>query len=99
MANVAEFIERAERGESLVGSEETLTADQQMLEAVFLGLRRAEGLFIPAFDERFGISFESRHGALVGELTRDGLLERRGGFVALTMRGKLLADAVIGKFA
>jgi oxygen-independent coproporphyrinogen-3 oxidase len=96
---VAQFIERAERGESVVGSEETLTADQQMLEAVFLGLRRAEGLFVPAFDERFGLSFEDRHGALVGELAGDGLLERRGGFVTLTMKGKLLADSVIGRFA
>ena len=99
IANVSEFIDRAERGESLVGSEETLTVDQQMLEAVFLGLRRAEGLFIPAFDERFGISFESRHGVLAGELVSDGLLDRRGGFLTLTMRGKLLADAVIGRFA
>jgi putative oxygen-independent coproporphyrinogen III oxidase len=99
MANVSEFVDRAERGENVVASEETLTPDQQMLEAVFLGLRRAEGLFIPAFDERFGISFDKRHGVLAGELAGDGLLERRGGFLALTMRGKLLADSVIGRFA
>ena len=99
MANVAGFLDRSERGESVVGSEETLTPDQQMLEAVFLGLRRAEGLFLPGFDERFGVSFEERHGALAGELTRDGLLDRRGGFLALTLRGKLLADSVIGRFA
>ncbi len=99
MANVAEFIERAERGEPVVSSEETLTPDQQMLEAVFLGLRRTEGLFVPAFDERFGVSFEKRHGALAGELTGDGLLERRGGFLSLTMKGRLLADSVIARFA
>ncbi|HKS16003.1 MAG TPA: coproporphyrinogen-III oxidase family protein, partial [Planctomycetota bacterium] len=99
MANVVEFIERVERGESIVGSEETLTVDQQMLEAVFLGLRRAEGIFVPGFDERFGVSFDGKHGALVGELAGDGLVERRGGFLALTMKGKLLADAVIGRFA
>jgi len=99
IANVVEFIERGERGEGIVGSEETLTPDQQMLEAVFLGLRRAEGLFVPAFDERFGGSFDQRHGALVGEMAGDGLLERRGGFLALTMKGKLLADSVIGRFA
>ena len=99
MANVAEFIERAERGESVLGSEEILTPDQQRLEAVFLGLRRTEGLFVPAYDERFGVSFDERHGALVGELTGDGLLERRGGFLSLTMKGKLLADSVIARFA
>ncbi|HKY46387.1 MAG TPA: coproporphyrinogen III oxidase, partial [Acidimicrobiia bacterium] len=99
IANVAEFINRAERGESLVGSEETLTVDQQMLEAVFLGLRRAEGLFVPAFEERFAVSFAAKYGALEGELTGDGLIERRGGFLSLTMKGKLLADAVIGRFA
>lgn len=98
LSNVAEFLARSERGESVLGAEETLTEDQQRLEAVFLGLRRAEGLFLPAFDERFG-SFESRHGALAGELVDDGLLERRGGFLALTMKGKLLADSVIGRFA
>src|SRR5262245_9606548 len=47
ISNVAQFLERAERGESLVGMDETLTADQEMLEAVFLGLRREEGIFIP----------------------------------------------------
>ena len=99
LANVAQFIERAERGEPVIGSEETLTPDQQMLEAVFLGLRRIEGIFIPAFEERFGVSFEERHGTLVRELTEGGLVVRNGAFLALTPRGRLLADAVIGKFA
>jgi oxygen-independent coproporphyrinogen-3 oxidase len=99
LSNVAQFLERAERDGSLVGMDETLTPRQQQLEAVFLGLRRAEGLFIPAFDERFGLSFEKEHGALAGELAAGGLLERRGGFLTLTMRGKLLADSVIGRFA
>jgi len=99
IANVAQFIERAERGENLVGSEEKLTVDQQMLEAVFLGLRRIEGVFIPAFDERFGVSFDGRHAALVKELAEGGLVVRNGGFLALTMNGKLLADSVIARFA
>jgi oxygen-independent coproporphyrinogen-3 oxidase len=99
LANVAQFIERAERGENLVATEENLTREQEMLEAVFLSLRRAEGLFVPEFDERFGISFDEKHGALAGELVGDGLLERRGGFLTLTMKGKLLADSVIGRFA
>jgi oxygen-independent coproporphyrinogen-3 oxidase len=99
LSNVAEFIARAERGEPVVGFEENLTGEQQKLEAVFLGLRRAEGLFVPAYDERFGVSFDQEHGALAGELTDDGLVERRGGFLALTRRGKLLADSVIARFA
>ena len=99
ISNVAQFLDRAERGEPIVGMDETLTPDQQRLEAVFLGLRRIEGLFVPSYDERFGGSFDERHGPLVRELIDGGLLERRGGFLTLTMRGRLLADSVIGRFA
>jgi oxygen-independent coproporphyrinogen-3 oxidase len=99
VANVTQFIERAERGEPVIGTEETLTPEQQMLEAVFLGLRRVEGIFVPAYEERFGVSFEERHGPLVRELAEGGLVVRNGAFLALTPRGRLLADSVVGRFA
>lgn len=99
LANVALFLERAESGAPVVGTEEVLTPEQQKLEAVFLGLRRAEGIFLPAFEERFGEPLERRHGGAVRELVDAGLLVRNGAFLALTRRGRLLADAVVGRFA
>ncbi|MBI4565801.1 MAG: radical SAM family heme chaperone HemW [Planctomycetes bacterium] len=99
ISNVPLFIERIERGEPVTGMEERLTVEQRMLERIFLGLRRAEGVFAPAFAEEFGVSIEQRYGPIVAELMDLGLVAWRGGFLALTPRGKLLADSVIGRFA
>ena len=67
-----------------VGGEEQLTAEEQRLEALLLGLRVSDG--VPA-----GLLDPNRLAFLVS----DGLAQRRHGRVALTDRGMLLANEVI----
>lgn len=101
-ANVAdpgEYVKRGERGESVRGFEETLTRDQQLFEAVFLGLRMVEGIDTAAFAAQWGASPLAYMPRVWEDLKRKGLLTVAGGSVRLTERGLLLSDSVLAKLA
>jgi oxygen-independent coproporphyrinogen-3 oxidase len=51
---------------------ETLSREQLMMEAIFLGLRQSEGLDIARFERRFGIGFTQRFSPLITELVSAG---------------------------
>lgn len=75
---------RLSEGRSPVAGREVLTDDQRRLERVLLGVRLAEGLPTRGLDR----------GAVEG-IVADGLGEVRGGRLALSLRGRLLADLVV----
>ena len=70
-----------------VAGHEVLTADEQYLERVMLLIRLAQGL---------PVSLLRTNGkAALGQVVADGLAVTEGGRVRLTLRGRLLADAVV----
>ncbi len=78
-------------GECAIGMER-LSRENAILEAIFLGLRKAEGIEIVSFIDRFGVSpldCLPRSGSHLSRLIRE---ER--GFLSLTPEGLLLADEV-----
>ena len=77
------YLDAVARGERPVGGRERLTAEDEHLEAVFLGLRRADGLPAAALPLDRADPF-----------LRDGLLLRRNGHLAPTERGMLLANEI-----
>lgn len=95
-ANVSN-VERYLAGDRSPMMVEELTAGQRMLERIFLGLRRAEGLDVAAFDRDFATSFRSRYGAALAKAA--DCVEWAGDRLRLTRRGRLIADSVIGTFA
>ena len=83
------YAARLSAGESPVEDREVLTEADRQLEAVFLGLRLAEGLELDRLDA------QGRQAA--ADAASDGLLETAAlseGRAVLTVRGRLLADAV-----
>lgn len=75
-----------------------LSPEEQMEEAMFLGLRLTEGVDGAAFQAAFGRSLEEIYGAVIEKNRKDGLLEYRGRFLALTERGLDLANYVMAQF-
>jgi len=73
------YVEAVEAGRTPVAAGEHLTESQRAFEALALGLRTPEG--VPAAN-------------LPEDPVLDGLVERRGGRAVLTVRGRLLANAV-----
>ncbi len=81
------YAQRVAAGESPAAAREVLTASEIADEAVMLGVRMREGIEIPRF-----ISAQTTAG-----LVADGLLDGQAaiaGRIVLTLRGRLLADAV-----
>ena len=77
-----------------VSGEETLTVEQEMMEAILLGLRTAAGVGLADFKNRFGVDFMQVHGVAAAELESQGLIRLGNGRCAPTLRGMLYINTV-----
>ncbi len=77
---------------------ETLPPVTAMGETMLLGLRLAEGVSMAAFAARHGREVGDVYGPLLAELAAQGLVALDNGRVALTARGRPLADMVAARF-
>jgi oxygen-independent coproporphyrinogen-3 oxidase len=75
-------------------SEEVLTAEQEMTEAIMLGLRTAAGVDLRDFKRRFGADFMKMRGKTVADLQSQGLLTLDAERCAPTRRGMLYLNTV-----
>ena len=91
-----DFIVAIDRhGAAAAGDRRLLSAQERLGDALFTGLRLAEGVDERAIRARYGVDVWGRYGA---ELTRSvdaGLLLREGGRLRLTRAGMLLANEVM----
>ncbi len=73
---------------------ESVDRIQEMSETAFLGLRTAQGLHLPTFEERFAESFTQFVGSRLRSVEEAGLLERDDDWIRLSKRGRLLGNEV-----
>ena len=96
---LSEYLEQLEAGESAEADVEVLGAATARGETLFLGLRQLAGLAAEDFAADFGESPRHWFGAEIDELLEAELLnENTEGDLALTSRGRLLADEVFQRF-
>ncbi|VDY71815.1 coproporphyrinogen III oxidase [Streptococcus sanguinis] len=94
---IRHYLQAVEAGNTRV-QEEVLTLKEKMEEEMFLGLRKKSGVSKKCFEEKFGISFEGQYGAVVSDLTEQGLLVPDRDIVRMTKQGLFLGDTVAEKF-
>ena len=94
---IRHYLQAVEAGNARV-QEEVLTLNEKMEEEMFLGLRKKSGVSKKRFEEKFGLSFEDQYGAVVFELTEQGLLVPDRDIVRMTKQGLFLGDTVAEKF-
>lgn len=94
---IRHYLQAVEAGNARV-QEEVLTLKEKMEEEMFLGLRKKSGVSKKRFEEKFGLSFEEQYGAVVSELTEQGLLVPDRDIVRMTKQGLFLGDTVAEKF-
>ena len=94
---IRHYLQAVEAGNPRV-QEEVLTLNEKMEEEMFLGLRKKSGVSKKRFEEKFGLSFEDQYGAVVSELTEQGLLVPDRDIVRMTKQGLFLGDTVAEKF-
>lgn len=76
----------------------SLTPEERAREALFLGLRRREGINLSDFSQRYGIDVLTRYGPDLESLREYGLIEWEGEQLKLTRKGLILANEVFTVF-
>jgi len=90
-----DYLTALRQGISPEAGREELTREQQVLEAVYLGLRQSEGIDTAFFFSRFQCDFYDRFGKQVDQLAREGLLEKKEARVRLTRLGMRFLESVV----
>jgi oxygen-independent coproporphyrinogen-3 oxidase len=102
--NLDEYMKLVKGQRSPVKKSEIITEDMALAEAIFLGLRKTEGLNIEAFSRRYKKTFLSSYQKEITELQEAGLIEiTESGCsyetnVNLTRKGMILSNEVFVKF-
>ena len=90
------YIDALSSGHCPEAGREMLSRDQQIMEAVYLGLRQTDGIDARAFESRFGTDLHTRFGTRIAPLLQEGLLEQTAHRLRVTPRGMLLLESVVG---
>ncbi len=97
--SLGKYIDLIRVGKPPVEEREVLTDGQQMVEAVYLGLRTSGGIDIEEFNSRFSVSFYRLFSEIIDRLQTQKLIKTAGSRCSLTPKGMLVSDAVSGWFA
>lgn len=100
-ANVADLSlwrSRVARGERMTEDRTALTPELLAEDALIFGLRMNAGVDLALWRERSPNAPWSEFESLLERLAAEGLVERKGSVVRLTVRGRLLADAIGAEF-
>jgi oxygen-independent coproporphyrinogen III oxidase len=98
VAGTREYVARMAAAEPVSVERRRLTADQRLEEALFTGLRLANGLDMEAIGARHGADVWERFGTALEPFVVGGLLQKDGPRLRLTRRGMLLANEVMAVF-
>ena len=77
---------------------ERLSAEEQMEEFMFLGLRKMAGISCDDFQTAFGRDIRDIYGEKLTKLEKQGLIRSSGGRVRLTERGIDISNYVFSEF-
>jgi oxygen-independent coproporphyrinogen-3 oxidase len=86
----------AERGEAMAERED-IDAVRRTHEGLMVGLRLREGIDLATFATAYGVALESTYAQPIAELAQAGYVQVTEGHLRLTARGRLVADAVLGR--
>jgi oxygen-independent coproporphyrinogen-3 oxidase len=93
-SNVKEYIRELSMGRLPQAGRESLSREQLMIEAVYLGLRQTKGIAVDAFNNKFGADFKAMHAEIIADLEKKGLMEFSQNRCALTSKGMLYLDSI-----
>ena len=92
--SVDTYVRELAEGTLPVAAEESLTADQLRLEALFLGFRTSRGIHLESYQKRHRVDLLSEKRKVIQSLTDEGLVEIRDGFLRPTKAGMAVADSL-----
>lgn len=98
LLGVDDYIRAVRSGRLPVAETTPLAPADLRAETMFMGLRLNVGVGEAHFAARCGASLDDAYGEALADLVGQGLIERSGGRVRLTPRGRLLGNRVFERF-
>jgi len=92
--SVKRYIADAMNGRPPIESNETLDSDALIFEALFLGLRTAEGVDLYELNARFQVDLLKKNRSKINALYKNGFIEIERGRIRPTDRGLAIADYI-----
>jgi oxygen-independent coproporphyrinogen III oxidase len=97
VARIDDYLARMAAGESPTEGEEAIDRTREMTEAIYLGLRLADGISITGFNDCFQADFSDIFGKGSALMESMGLLKTENGQCRLTHQGMRFADAIAAR--
>jgi oxygen-independent coproporphyrinogen-3 oxidase len=91
------YLETIQKGRRPIQAKECLTETQQLIEALYLGLRQSDGIDLASIEKRFLHLFSEDFQAQLQQLIQQGRMVMEGGRWRLTLEGMLQSDHIIGQ--
>ena len=85
------------QGRLPIEEKEKTTAEQQITEAIYLGLRTSDGIDTAHFEKTFNMNFNQIYGDNLQALYDDGLMALMGDRCVLTPQGMLFHDSIVSR--
>jgi oxygen-independent coproporphyrinogen-3 oxidase len=98
VSSTDEYVDRMSRRQSTAIEPRQLSAEERLGDALFTGLRLAEGIDLGALNARYGVDVWERYGAELERFVEAGCLRRDGARLSLSRQGMLLAHEVMTVF-
>lgn len=95
---IGRYLALAASGRGPVEERETVGYAQQVIEAIYLGLRQNEGIRIADFEARFGFRFDTAFREVLAEIGNNGWIKDDAARCALTPEGMLFLDGITSMF-
>jgi len=93
--NVKEYTRLIKQKGKAVEFEENLSKEQLMVETIFLGLRKIQGIDLKKFHKDFGVRLEDIKKDKIDYLISTGFLSKQNNFLSLTRKALPVADSII----
>ncbi|VVS94024.1 radical SAM family heme chaperone HemW [Desulfoluna spongiiphila] len=95
VAHLGNWLDCLDRGERPLGGKEALDREALMTEALYLGLRRMEGVSLAVFQDRFSLDLKAVLGSVMNGFEDEGLMVADAESIRLTRKGFAVADGIV----
>jgi len=96
--SLKKYIGLLNKGKRPIGDAETLTDEQMMTEAIYLGLRKTDGIDIHAYNQKFNVTFTDQFDEIIKELKKEELIFVNEKRCCLSRKGMLFIDSIVPMF-
>ncbi|NIS17472.1 MAG: hypothetical protein GWN96_14875, partial [candidate division Zixibacteria bacterium] len=94
VSNLSRYMAAIESGQAPMADKEVLTREQEMIEAIYLGLRMTPGIDLIWFQQKFGINFIETYKDVITDLEKRNYIITDASRTALTRQGRAFLDGI-----